>query len=346
MAFFSPITARRLTIFRRHPTAFPAFILLLLLLGLSTLSEFIANDRPLVIFTKEKTYFPLFVNYSEKDFGGELETEPEYRGEYFNELMRQKRATLYWPPIRYSYGTVDENLSEIPPTSPSSEHFLGTDDQGRDVFARVLYSVRLSLYFGLILAALSTIIAVTLGAIQGYYGGKLDISLQRFIEIWSGLPVLYIIIILGTFVTPSFWWLLLILLLFKWLTLVNMVRAEFLRGRNLGYVKSAKAIGVPDYQIIFKHILPNAMISILTYLPFMINAGIALLTSLDFLGFGLPPGSPSLGELLAQGKNNLYAPWLGITAFCVLALILAVLIFVGEGVRDAFDPRTQLEEAA
>ncbi|USO01450.1 MAG: ABC transporter permease [Alphaproteobacteria bacterium] len=346
MAYFSPLTQRRIRIFRHHRMAFPACVVFLSILILSSVAEFIANDKPLLILTAEKTYFPGALTYSEKDFGGELETTPDYRSAYFTTLMHEQKAWILWPIIRYSYNTIDENLSDIPPTAPDSNHYLGTDDQGRDVLARVIYSVRLSLYFGLILASLSTVIAIALGAIQGYYGGKIDIILQRFTEIWSGLPVLYIIIILGTFVTPSFWWLLLILLLFRWLSLVNLVRAEFLRGRNLGYVKAAKSMGIPNYLIITRHILPNAMISTITYLPFMINGSISLLTSLDFLGFGLPPGSPSLGEILSQGKNNLYAPWLGGVGFFVLATLLSILIFIGEGVRDAFDPRTSVDHTS
>lgn len=334
----SPLNQRRLLEFRHNKLGFRSFIILMTVLVFTSLAELVSNDKPLLIVMNGSVYLPIAKAYSEKQFGGELDTEANFHEPHVHNFLVKNKALVIWPLNRYSFDTVLDDDSS-PPSAPSAKHWLGTDDQGRDVFARVVYGVRLSLYFGIILATLSALIAVFIGGVQGYYGGKMDLILQRIIEIWSGLPVLYIIIILGTFVTPSFWWLLGLMLLFRWLTLVNMVRAEFLRARRLAYVMAAHAMGVKTLGILFRHILPNAMIAVLTYFPFMINAGIGLLTSLDFLGFGLPPGSPSLGELLAQGKNNLYAPWLGLVSFITTALILSLLIFVGEAVRSAFDPR-------
>jgi len=246
---------------------------------------------------------------------------------------------MVWPLIPYSYNTINYNLPSPAPSSPTSENLLGTDDQGRDVLARLIYGFRLSVLFGLILMIFGSIIGVLAGGMQGYFGGRLDLILQRLIEIWAGMPTLYLLIILSSLVVPNFWWLLGFMLLFNWMALVGVVRAEFLRARNFDYVKAARALGVPNFKIMFRHVLPNAMVATITYLPFILNGAITTLTSLDFLGFGLPPGSPSLGEMLAQGKNNLHAPWLGITAFLAIAVTLSLLIFIGEGVRDAFDPR-------
>lgn len=338
----SPLMQRRIIEFRNHRLGFSSFVILMFLLIVSSCAELISNDKPLLIVLKGEVYVPFARSYSEKQFGGQLETEADYNEPVVTEYLRQHNAFVIWPVIPYSFDTVLDDDAP-PPAAPSSRHWLGTDDQGRDVLARVIYGVRISLYFGLFLATISALIAIVIGGIQGYYGGKVDLILQRIIEIWSGLPVLYIIIILGTFVTPTFWWLLGLMLLFRWLTLVNMVRAEFLRARRLGYVMAAQAMGVGTQAILFRHILPNAMIAVITYFPFMINAGISLLTSLDFLGFGLPPGSPSLGELLAQGKNNLYAPWLAVVSFVTTALLLSLLIFIGEAVRSAFDPRKTVQ---
>ena len=225
------------------------------------------------------------------------------------------------------------------PSFPTKENWIGTDDQGRDVVARLIYGFRISVIFGLVLTILSSIVGVAAGAVQGYFGGRIDILGQRFIEIWSGLPVLFLLIILSSFVEPNFWWLLLIMLLFSWMGLVGVVRAEFLRGRNLEYVRAARALGISNIRIMSRHILPNAMVATMTFMPFILSGSITTLTALDFLVFGLPPGSPSLGELLAQGKANLHAPWLGISGFAVISLQLSLLVFIGEGVRDAFDPR-------
>lgn len=261
-----------------------------------------------------------------------------YRDPYVQDLINAK-GWMLWPPIRYSYKTINYDLPVPAPAPPSAQNWLGTDDQGRDVLARIIYGVRLSVLFGLTLTLGSSLIGVCVGAAQGYYGGLTDLAGQRFMEIWSGMPGLFILIILASMVEPGFWWLLAVTMLFSWMSLVDVVRAEFLRGRNLEYVRAARALGLSDRVIMFRHILPNAMIATVTFLPFIVSGSITTLTSLDFLGFGLPPGSPSLGELLAQGKNNLQAPWLGLSAFAVLGTILSLLVFIGEGVRDAFDPR-------
>ena len=274
----------------------------------------------------------------ESEYGGEFATEAEYRDDYVRELIENK-GSIYWPLIRYSYDTINYNLPSPAPSFPTKGNWIGTDDQGRDVVARLIYGFRISVIFGLVLTILSSIVGVAAGAVQGYFGGRIDILGQRFIEIWSGLPVLFLLIILSSFVEPNFWWLLLIMLLFSWMGLVGVVRAEFLRGRNLEYVRAARALGMSHFRIMSRHILPNAMVATMTFMPFILSGSITTLTALDFLGFGLPPGSPSLGELLAQGKANLHAPWLGISGFAVISLQLSLLVFIGEGVRDAFDPR-------
>ena len=284
-------------------------------------------------------YFPAFKRYPETVFGGEFPLEGNYKAPYMRQLLAEKNAWVLWPPITYSYDTINYDLRVPVPSAPTWENLLGTDDQARDVLARVIYGFRISVLFALVLTALSSVIGVFVGALQGFYGGWVDLLGQRFLEIWSGLPVLYLLIILASFVQPNFWWLLGIMLLFSWMSLVDVVRAEFLRGRNLEYVRAARALGMKNGTIMFRHILPNAMISTLTFMPFILTGAIATLTSLDFLGFGLPAGSPSLGELVAQGKSNLQAPWLGISAFVVLALMLSLLVFIGEAARDAFDPR-------
>jgi microcin C transport system permease protein len=334
----NPITRRRLRAFRENRRAFwSLWIFLFIFLG-SLGAEFVANDRPLLVYFDGGLYAPVFKAYPETTFGGDFETEAVYRDPYVQDLIRA-RGWMLWPPIRYSYRTINYDLPVPAPAPPSSENWLGTDDQGRDVLARIIYGVRLSILFGLTLTIGSSLIGVSVGAVQGYYGGLTDLAGQRFMEIWSGMPGLFILIILASMVEPDFWWLLAVTMLFSWMSLVDVVRAEFLRGRNLEYVRAARALGLPDRVIMFRHILPNAMIATVTFLPFIVSGSITTLTSLDFLGFGLPPGSPSLGELLAQGKNNLQAPWLGLSAFVVLGTILSLLVFIGEGVRDAFDPR-------
>jgi microcin C transport system permease protein len=308
-------------------------------------AEFVANDKPIMVQYQGDLYFPVFKTYPETTFGGLFETEANYRDPYVAELI-QDDGWMLWPPIRYSHDTINYELTVPAPAPPSAENWLGTDDQGRDVLARLIYGFRLSVLFGLILTVTSSLIGIVVGAVQGYYGGWLDLGGQRFVEIWSSMPILYLIIVISSFVVPGFWVLLAIMLLFSWMTLVDLVRAEFLRCRNLEYVRAAQAMGVRTPVILFRHMLPNAMVATLTYLPFVLNASVILLTSLDFIGFGLPPGSPSLGELLGQGKANLHAPWLGLSAFVTLAVMLSLLVFAGEAVRDAFDPRKYNDAAA
>ncbi len=334
----SPLARRRWDAFRRNRRGWWSLWIFLGLFTLSLCAEFIANDRPLLVRYDGAFYFPVFVTYPETAFGGEFATEADYRDPYVQELI-SARGWMLWPPIRYRYDTINYDLPQPAPSPPTRENWLGTDDQGRDVLARVIYGFRVSVLFGLALTAASSLIGVAAGAVQGYFGGWTDLLFQRFIEIWGGLPVLFLLIILSAVVEPNFWWLLGLMLLFSWTTLVGVVRAEFLRARNFEYVRAARALGVGHLTIMFRHLLPNAMVATLTFLPFILSGAITTLTSLDFLGFGLPPGSPSLGELLAQGKANLQAPWLGITAFVVLAVMLTLLVFVGEAARDAFDPR-------
>ena len=301
-------------------------------------AEFIANDKPLIIHHKNKIYFPIITIYSEIKFGGDFETEADYRDPYLIELI-QADGWMLWPLIPYRYDTVIQNLPTPAPSPPTIVNWLGTDDHSRDVLARIIYGFRISVLFGLILTVLSSVVGILAGAVQGFFGGWVDLLFQRFIEIWSGLPTLYLLIILANIVEPNFWWLLALMLLFSWVALVGVVRAEFLRARNFEYVRAARALGVSNTITMLRHVLPNAMVASLTLMPFILNGSITTLTSLDFLGFGLPPGSPSLGELIAQGKANLHAPWLGISSFVVIAFMLSLLIFIGEAVRDAFDPR-------
>lgn len=324
--------------FKQNRRGYYAFIAFAVLFFISLFAEFIANDKPWLMSYEGKLYFPIFKTYPETTFGGDFETEANYRDPYLEKIITQK-GWMIWPPIRYSYQTINYQLTMPAPARPSSENLLGSDDQGRDVLARLIYGFRTSVLFGLVLTLISSVIGIIAGGTQGYFGGRYDLFFQRFIEIWSGLPILYMLIILGSFVEPNFWWLLGLMLLFSWMGLVSVVRAEFLRARNFDYVRAAQALGVSNRVIMWRHVLPNAMVATLTYLPFILNSSITTLTSLDFLGFGLPPGSPSLGEMLTQGKNNLQAPWLGMTSFLAIACLLSLLIFVGEAVRDAFDPR-------
>ncbi|MGQ9366742.1 ABC transporter permease [Azospirillum sp. ST 5-10] len=334
----TPLTKRRLRNFRANRRGFWSFWIFLAIFLVTLFAEFIANDRPLLVEYDGRYYYPVFENYPETTFGGEFETNADYRDPYVQELINEK-GWMVWPLIPFSYRTINYSLDVPAPAPPSADNWLGTDDQGRDVVARLIYGFRISVLFGLTLTILSSIVGVAAGAVQGYFGGLTDLLFQRFIEIWSGLPTLFLLIILSSVVTPNFWWLLGLLLLFSWMALVGVVRAEFLRARNFDYVRAARALGAGDATIMIRHVLPNAMVATLTFLPFILNSSITTLTALDFLGFGLPPGSPSLGELLAQGKANLQAPWLGLTAFFVLAIMLSLLIFIGEAVRDAFDPR-------
>mgnify|MGYP001089638721 FL=1 len=335
---FTPLTQRRLSQFKANKRGYYSFWIFLILFFVTLFAEFIANDKPLLIKYDDHYYFPIFKEYPETTFGGEFETEANYRDSFVRDLI-DKKGWMIWPLIPYSYNTVNYDLPVPVPAPPSRENWLGTDDQGRDVLARLIYGFRISVLFGLTLTLFSSLVGVAAGAVQGYFGGLTDLFFQRFIEIWSGMPVLYLLIILASVVQPNFWWLLGLMLLFSWMALVPVVRAEFLRARNLDYVKAARALGLSTPRIIYRHVLPNAMVATLTFMPFILNGSITTLTSLDFLGFGLPLGSPSLGEMLNQGKNNLQAPWLGITTFVVLAVMLTLLIFIGEAVRDSFDPR-------
>jgi microcin C transport system permease protein len=334
----NPINQRRWSNFKANRRGWWSLWIFLVLFLLSMAANFIANDKPLLIRYKGSYYFPVVKSYPETAFGGSFPTETDYRDPYAQTLIKSG-GWMLWPPIRYSYNTYNQNLTQPAPSPPTAENLLGTDDQGRDVAARLIYGFRISVLFGLVLTFASSIIGIVAGGIQGFYGGRIDIMGQRLIEIWEGLPVLFLLIILSSFVKPNFWWLIGIMLLFSWMALVDVVRAEFLRGRNLEYVRAARTMGAGDLDIMFRHVLPNAMISTTTFLPFILNGSITTLTSLDFLGFGMPAGSPSLGELLAQGKSNLQAPWIGISTFIVLALLLSLLVFIGEAARDAFDPR-------
>ena len=334
----SPLTIRRLKNFRANKRGFYSAFVFSLLFLVSIFAEFIANDKPIFVVFNGHIHFPVFEKIPETYYGGEFETEADYKDPFVKDLINEKGFSVM-PLIEYSYDTINYDLQVPSPSPPSFENLLGTDDQGRDVLARLIYGFRISVFFGLILTILSSIIGIFAGGIQGFYGGKIDLFGQRFIEIWSGLPVLYLLIIISSFIEPSFWILLFIMLLFSWMSLEGVVRAEFLRARNFEYVKAAKALGVGNLTLMFKHVLPNAMVATLTLMPFILSGSIATLTSLDFLGFGLPPGSPSLGEMVAQGKANLQAPWLGLSAFITLSLQLSLLVFIGEAVRDAFDPR-------
>ncbi len=334
----NPINERRLDAFLSNKRSLYSCVVFLLLFFLSLFAEFIANDNPLVVRYQKQWYFPVIITYPETAFGGDFKTEADYKDPYVNELITQD-GWMLWPPIPYSYNTHIADLQSPAPSPPSQRNWLGTDDQARDVLARSIYGFRVSILFSLALTLASSVIGIAVGAIQGYYGGKVDLLGQRFLEIWSGLPVLYLLIILSSLVKPTIWWLLGIMLLFSWTHLVDLVRAEFLKGRNLEYVRAARAMGVSNPVIMYRHILPNAMVASLTFLPFLLTGAITTLTSLDFLGFGLPSDAASLGELVAQGKANIQAPWLGITAFVVLSLMLSLLVFIGEGVRDALDPR-------
>jgi microcin C transport system permease protein len=335
----SPATQRRLAIFRQHGRGYWSFWIFLVLFGLTLFAEFVANDRPLLISFDGHWYVPVRFGYSEDTFGSDfLPTEADYTDPDVQQAINA-HGWMIWPAIPYSYNTIVKNLPTPAPSPPSWRNLLGTDDQARDVLARVIYGFRLSVLFGFTLTAITSMVGVAAGAVQGYYGGAVDLLFQRFIEVWSGMPELFLLIILASIITPSFWVLLIFLLLFRWINLTGVVRAEFLRGRNLDYVRAARALGVSDLAIMWRHILPNAMVATLTFLPFTLSGSVTILSTLDFLSFGLPPGSPSLGELVAQGRSNLQAPWLGFTAFFVLGGLLTLLIFIGEAARDSFDPR-------
>lgn len=334
----TPLMQKRWQKFKANKRGYVSLWLFLLLFAITLPAEFIANDKPILIAYSSSYYFPVFNAYPETVFGGDFDTETDYRDPYIKEKI-ETSGWMVWPIIHYDYSTINYNLTQPAPSPPSTENWLGTDDQGRDVVARLLYGFRISVLFGLVLTVFSSIIGIIAGAVQGYLGGWVDLIFQRFIETWSGLPQLLVIMILASFITPNFWWLLGVMLLFSWIALVDVVRAECLKTRNMDYVRAARALGVKSHIILLRHILPNSFVAALTFIPFILNGSITTLTSLDFLGFGLPPGSPSLGEMLAQGKSNLDAPWLGISGFIVIALMLSLLIFISEAVRDAFDPR-------
>ncbi|HEY0204746.1 MAG TPA: ABC transporter permease [Acetobacteraceae bacterium] len=338
----TPTTRRRLAIFRAHKRGYWSLVIFLVLFGLSLFAEFLANDRPLLIRFDGHLYVPVVQDLSEDTFGPDfLPTEADYTDPQLAAAINAG-GWMLWPAIPFSYNTIIKDLPTPAPAAPTLRNLLGTDDQARDVLARVIYGFRLSVLFGFTLTVVSSVIGIAAGAVQGFYGGLVDLLFQRFIEVWSGMPQLYMLIILGSVVTPTFWILLLFLLAFSWMALTGVVRAEFLRGRNLDYVRAAQALGVSNASIMRRHILPNALVATLSFLPFTLSGSVTVLASLDFLGFGLPPGSASLGELVAQGKANLQAPWLGMSAFVVLGGVLVLLIFIGEAVRDAFDPRKGL----
>jgi microcin C transport system permease protein len=362
----SPINRRRWQNFKANRRGYWAFWIFLVLFTVSLFAELIANDKPLYVSFNGKSYFPAFVTYAETDFGGDFETAADYRDPYLQNLIKEKSGFMVWPPIRYSYDTHNLDLPTPAPSKPTwlltekecapvvqrkglhscrdlEYNWLGTDDQGRDVVARLIYGFRISVLFGLALTIVSSIIGVAAGAVQGYFGGWTDLLFQRFIEIWTSIPSLYLLLIVSSVLVPGFFVLLGILLLFSWVSLVGLVRAEFLRGRNFEYIQAARSLGVSNRTIMFRHLLPNAMVATMTFLPFILSSSVMTLTALDFLGFGLPPGSPSLGELLSQGKANVQAPWLGLAGFFSVAIMLSLLIFIGEAVRDAFDPRKTFE---
>lgn len=336
---FSPLWQRRLHKFRANRRGYWSFLLFMLLFVLSLFAEFIANDKPILLKYDGHYYFPALRSYPETAFGGEFETEAVYSEPYLLELIEEKHGWMVWPPIRYHYTTIDFENTAPAPAPPNSRHLLGTDDQGRDVLARLIYGFRLSVCFGLLLTALSAAIGIVAGAVQGYYGGGVDMIFQRIIEVLNSVPFLVLLITIAALVTPGFWSLMAIMVFVMWVYLVDVVRAECLKTRNQDYVRAARALGVRDRVILFRHVLPNAFVAGLTLMPIVLNISITALTALDFLGFGLPADSASLGELLKQGKDNVHATWLLGSGFVVLAIMLSMLVFIGEAVRDALDPR-------
>jgi microcin C transport system permease protein len=358
----SPLNRRRWENFKANKRGYWSFWLFMILFVVSMFAELIANDRPFLVKYDGHLYFPAFKTYSETTFGGDFETAADYRDPYLQKQIAAKGGSIVWPLIRYSYDTHNLDLPTPAPSPPTwmltedqcravvqkkhlsgcrdlEYNWLGTDDQGRDVVARLIYGFRISVLFGLSLTLISSVIGIIAGGVQGYFGGWIDLGFQRFIEIWNSIPYLYLLLIISAVLPPGFFVLLGIMALFSWVTLVGLVRAEFLRGRNFEYIQAARALGVSNAVIMFRHLLPNAMVATMTFLPFIVSSSVMTLTALDFLGFGLPPGSPSLGELLSQAKANVQAPWLGFSGFFSVAIMLSLLIVVGEAVRDAFDPR-------
>ena len=338
MKKLSPLNQRRLDNFVSNKRGLYSFWIFFILFIISLFADFIANEKPLLVNYQNKFYFPILQSYSETTFGGDFETEADYRDPFVKNLINES-GWMIMPIIPYKYNTIIRDIDRPAPSPPSKKNWLGTDDQARDVLSRLIYGFRISILFGFTLTFFSMIIGVSAGAIQGYFGGKTDLFFQRFMEIWSAVPTLYVLIILASVIQPNFWWLLIILLLFSWMGYVGVVRAEFLRARNFDYIRAAKALGVSTSKIIFRHMIPNATVATVTFLPFSLSASVTALSGLDFLGFGLPPGSASLGEMVNQGRNNLQAPWLGLTSFFTLGLMLGLLVFIGEAVRDALDPR-------
>ena len=338
MKNLSPLNKRRLNNFVKNKRGLYSFWIFFILFLILFFSDFIANDKPLLIKYENEFYYPILQSYSETTFGGDFETEADYRDPFVKNLINST-GWMIMPIIPYNYNTIIRDIDSPAPSPPSQKNWLGTDDQARDVLSRLIYGFRISILFGFTLTFFSMIIGVSAGAIQGYFGGKTDLFFQRFMEIWSAIPTLYVLIILASVIQPNFWWLLIILLLFSWMGYVGVVRAEFLRARNFDYIKAAKALGVSNSKIILRHMIPNATIATVTFLPFSLSASVTALSGLDFLGFGLPPGSASLGEMVNQGRNNLQAPWLGLTSFFTLGLMLGLLVFIGEAIRDSLDPR-------
>ncbi|WP_371038300.1 MULTISPECIES: ABC transporter permease [unclassified Rhodosalinus] len=363
--WLSPLNERRWRNFRRNKRAYWSLIIFSILFGLSLFAEFIANDKPILVSYRGELHTPVFTFYPETAFGGDFRTEAIYRDPEVSCLIvtggldacfddpegliedaedgivggqEIEKGWLLWPPIPYAYDTVVDRPGAAP-LPPNEQNLLGTDDTKRDVLARIIYGFRLSILFTIIVTTLASVVGIVAGAVQGFFGGWLDLIFQRIIEIWQATPALYIIIILFAILGRSFWLLVLLTVLFGWTALVGVVRAEFLRARNLEYVRAARALGVSNWTIMFRHMLPNAMVATLTMLPFIVTGTIATLAGLDFLGFGLPSSAPSLGELTLQAKRNLQAPWLAFTAFFTFAIMLSLLVFIFEGVRDAFDPR-------
>ncbi|HCR85081.1 MAG TPA: ABC transporter permease [Alphaproteobacteria bacterium] len=334
----SEINKSRINAFKANKRGYYSFLIFSLLFIISLFAEFIANDKPAMIVYKDNYYFPVFKAYPETEFGGIFETETDYRDNFVQDEILRSGGKIFWPLIEFRFDTINFELQEEHPAPPNSQNLLGTDDRGRDVLARIIYGFRISVFFGLILTVVSSVIGIIAGVIQGYYGGIIDLTFQRFIEIWDSIPTLFLLIILASIIEPTFWILLCFLLLFSWMRLVGVVRAEVLKVRNFDYVQAAKALGVSERKIMLKHILPNSLVAVITFMPFVLSGSIITLTALDFLGFGLPSGYPSLGEILSQGKANLQAPWLGITGFVVLSVMLSLLIFIGEAARDALSP--------
>lgn len=329
-----------ITKFKKNRRAYISLWIFGVIFTLSLFSEFIANDRPIFVSYKSKSYFPIIFDYYETEFGGDFNTFTDYGDKYISDKI-EKDGFIIWTPVKFSFDSINYELKSPAPSSPTFENILGTDDKGRDILARTLYGLRISIFFGLILTIFTIVFALIIGGIQGFYGGKIDLFGQRFIEIWAGLPILFLIIILSEFMTPNFWSLLGIMLLFSWIPVASLIRAEFLKVRNFEYIQASKVMGATDFRIIVKHIIPNAFVSTLTFIPFILVSSIVTLTSLDFLGFGLPIGTASLGEMLNQAKNNLQAEWIGITIFMTLSTILVSLIFIGEGVRDSIDSKLE-----